>query len=219
MNEGPAVALRIRILILDDHALFRESLARLLAAEPDFEIVGHYASIEKALQRIEASPVDLVLLDVDLGSEGGGEFLHRARACGFGGRILIVTAGLTDGEAAVLLAQGAAGIFFKEDSSALLAKGIRRVMEGEAWIGQRHLTSILAARSAVNGARLVGLSERQREVLRGVFEGLANKEIAARLRASESSVKATLQHLFEKTGVRTRSQLVRVVLERYRNEI
>jgi DNA-binding NarL/FixJ family response regulator len=209
----------IRILILDDHTLFRESLARLLAVEPDFQVAAHHASVEAALRCIETSPVDLVLLDVDLGAEGAGEFLRRARDAGYTGRVLVVTAGLSDEEAVGLLAQGAAGIFFKEDSSALLATGIRRVMHGEAWIDQRYLASILAACSSRGSAPSPGLSQRERQVLQSVFEGLANKEIAARLEISESSVKAALQQLFQKTGVRTRAQLVRVALERYGTEI
>jgi two-component system nitrate/nitrite response regulator NarL len=217
MTERGAAA--TRILIVDDHALFRESLARLLAAEPGLCVVGHRASVQEAIRCVQASPVDLVLLDVDLGSERGVDFLRGARERGFQGRVLVVTAGLSRGEALALLAHGAAGIFFKEDSSALLAKAIARVMEGEAWIDQRYLTSVAALRSASDEVHPAGFSQRERDVLRGVFEGLANKEIGAGLQISESSVKATLQQLFEKTGVRTRSQLVRVALERFRHEI
>jgi DNA-binding NarL/FixJ family response regulator len=209
----------VRVLILDDHALFRESLARLLDAEPDMEMVGHCASVDDALRIVESRPVDLVLLDVDLGTGRGADFLARARAVQFGGRVLIVTAGLSGAEAAQLLAQGAAGIFFKEDSAALLTKGIRTVMEGGAWIDQRHLASILAAGAALSVSRRTTFTAREQNVLRGVFEGLANKEIAAGLGISESGVKATLQQLFDKTGVRTRSQLVRVALERHRDEL
>ena len=86
--------------------------------------------------------------------------------------------------------------------------------------------SVLAAvglsywpREAPPAERRKGLTERERDVLRGVFDGLANKEIADKLGISESSVKAALQQLFQKTGVRTRSQLVRVALERYGQEL
>jgi DNA-binding NarL/FixJ family response regulator len=86
-------------------------------------------------------------------------------------------------------------------------------------IGQQYLTSMPAVRPIAGEARIEGFSLRERGVLQGVFEGLANKEIGARLQVSEGSVKATLQQLFEKTGVRTRSQLVRMVLERYRHVV
>jgi two-component system nitrate/nitrite response regulator NarL len=209
----------IRLLILDDHALFRESLARLLAAEPDFEVVGQCGSVEEALRAVGSTAVDLVLLDLDLGSGRGADFVARAREVGFTGRILVVTAGLTDSEAGRLLAQGASGIFFKDDSAALLAKGIRTVVDGEAWIDQRYLATILRSQRGDETRPRPTFTRREREVLRGVFEGLANKEIGARLEISESSVKAALQQLFDKTGVRTRSQLVRIALEKYGAEL
>jgi len=209
----------IRLLILDDHALFRESLARLLAAEPDFEVTGQCGSVDEALEVVVAGAVDLVLLDLDLGAGRGSDFIARSREAGYSGRILVVTAGLTEAEAGHLLSRGASGIFFKEDSAALLAKGIRTVAEGEAWIDQRYLATILASQRAEGGTRKGAFTRRERDVLRGVFEGLANKEIAARLDVSESSVKAALQQLFEKTGVRTRSQLVRIALEQHRDEL
>jgi DNA-binding NarL/FixJ family response regulator len=92
-------------------------------------------------------------------------------------------------------------------------------MDGGTWIDQRHLASILAAGIDPGAPRRATFTARERNVLRGVFEGLANKEIAAGLGVSESAVKATLQQLFDKTGVRTRSQLVRIALERHRYEL
>jgi two-component system, NarL family, nitrate/nitrite response regulator NarL len=131
-----------------------------------------------------------------------------------------VTAGLTDAEASFFLHEGAAGIFHKHDAPAVLLRSIRRVLGGEAFLDQRTLTNVLRLGGAAREEEAhAAFTEREREVLRGVFEGLANKEIAARLSLSESSVKAALQQLFGKTGVRTRSQLVRITLERYRNEL
>jgi DNA-binding NarL/FixJ family response regulator len=211
---------KIRVLLVDDHALFREGLARLLGAEPDFEIAGHCATVEEALDTLSAQSVDIVLLDVDLGTERGSAFLLRARQAGYTGRVLVVTAGLTDAEAAFFLHEGAAGIFHKHDAPAVLLRSIRRVMSGEAFLDQRTLTNVLRlGDSPRDDEAHPRFTEREREVLRGVFEGLGNKEIAARLSLSESSVKAALQQLFGKTGVRTRSQLVRITLERYRNEL
>ena len=205
---------------MDDHALFREGLTRLLRTEPDFEVVGQCATIEEAMPLLAAHPVDVVLLDVDLGRERGSAFMTRAREMGYRGRVLVVTAGLRADEAAFFLREGAAGIFLKHDSPAVLARSIRRVMDGEASIDQRMLAGLLqtGGHGAEEGAR-AELTQREREVLRGVFEGRANKEIAAALAVSESSVKATLQLLFHKTGVRTRSQLVRIALEQYRDQL
>jgi two-component system nitrate/nitrite response regulator NarL len=204
-------AARIRILLVDDHALFREGLARLLASEPDFEVVAHCASVGEALKALAANPVHLVLLDVDLGNERGLDFLLRSRQEGY--------AGMVESEAALLIGQGAAGIFLKRDSTQLLAEGIRTVASGRAWIDQAYLASLVGGRPAGPPAGPEDLSDRERAVLRGVFDGLANKEIAARLQMSESSIKGILQQMFHKTGVRTRSQLVRVALERYSREV
>lgn len=211
---------RIRILVVDDHTLFRESVARLLAAEPDFEIAGHCASAGGALQLVQQKPVDVVLLDYDLGEDKGTDFLAKANALGFQGRVLVVTAGVTELEAAEMIRQGIAGILRKHCSPAALAQSIREVHQGKEQFEPGYLRSVLAGIGApqpeLQRKKLTG---RELQVLRLVFEGLANKEIADRLQLSESSVKATLQQLFAKTGVRTRSQLVRIVLEAYKDQL
>jgi two-component system, NarL family, nitrate/nitrite response regulator NarL len=216
MNEAhPA---KIRLLLIDDHALFREGLARLLGSEPDLEVLPPCSNVTEALRILQSTEIDLILLDYDLGQETGSRFLVRAAETGFHGRVLIVTAGLAESEAADLLRHGATGIFLKHNPPDLLVKAIRKVMGGEVWLDQKYLKILLQESSATQpDERGRRLSAREREVLRSVFEGLANKEIALRLLVSESSVKATLQQLFMKTGVRTRSQLVRVALERYRD--
>ncbi len=209
---------KIRLLLVDDHALFREGLARLLASEPDFELAVPCSTGEEALRVLETSEIDLILLDYDLGAETGSRFLQLASRRGYQGRALVVTAGLGDNEVAEMLRLGVTGIFLKHNPPSLLAKAIRKVMTGEIWLDQRYLKILLQeSRASDLETRGRKLSDREREVLRLVFQGLANKEIASRLQVSESSVKATLQQLFFKTGVRTRSQLVRVALEQYRD--
>jgi DNA-binding NarL/FixJ family response regulator len=209
---------KTRILLIDDHALFREGVTRFLAAEPDFEMAAHCATVDEALDILGRTPIDIVLLDYDLGTERGSRFLVHSRERGFRGQILIVTAGLTDAEASESLRRGAAGIFQKHSSPSLLIEAIRKVMEGEAWLDQRYFKVLVNGQNTGDGeSRTRRLTERERDVLRAVLEGLANKEIAGRLQVSESSVKATLQQLFAKTGVRTRSQLVRIALEEYRD--
>lgn len=211
---------RIRILVVDDHTLFRESVARLLAAELDFEIVGHCASAEEALQLVSQTPVDVVLLDYDLGDGKGTDFLARAQSLGFTGRVLVVTAGVTELEAAAMIRQGIAGILRKHCSPAALAQSIRDVSGGKEYFEPGYLRSVLMGVTEPQAEyQRKKLTERERQVLRYVFEGLANKEIADRLQVSESAVKATLQQLFSKTGVRTRSQLVRTALENYKDQL
>jgi two-component system nitrate/nitrite response regulator NarL len=211
---------RIRILMVDDHTLFRESVARLLAAEPDFEIAGHCASADEALQIVAKTSVDVVLLDYDLGDGKGTDFLAKAKSLGFRGRVLVVTAGVTELEAAEMIRLGIAGVLQKHCSLAALAQSIRDVSGGKEYFEPGYLRSVLVGATAPQAEyRRKKLTERERQVLQHVFEGLANKEIADQLQVSESSVKATLQQLFAKTGVRTRSQLVRTVLENYKGQL
>lgn len=210
----------VRILLLDDHALFRESVSRLLGAERGFEVVAHCGTIEESLQVLCRKSVDLVLLDFDLGEHDGREFLRLAKEQGFDGKVLLVTAGLDSPAASELIRAGISGVFRKHDSAALLAQGIRDVMAGKVWLDQTQLQTALEKETfAPQFAGHRRFTERERQVLSFVFEGLANKEIAARIGVSEGSVKSTLQQLFSKTGVRTRSQLVRIVLEQYRDQI
>jgi DNA-binding NarL/FixJ family response regulator len=219
MSKKPTV----RILILDDHALFRESIARLLNSESDFEVIAGCGTTAEALRAISSSHIDLVLLDYDLGQQTGAEFFEQAKQIGYKGKVLIVTAGLSDIQGAELMRQGGAGIFMKHGSAAALAQGIRQVMSGKVWLEQQYLRTIFETpRTEKKEAPRTAhqhLSERERRVLNYIFEGLTNKQIADRLDISESSVKAALQQLFDKAGVRTRSQLVRVAIEQYRDQI
>ena len=212
--DGQANRERIRLLLLDDHVLFREGLSRLLASEPDFEMVGNCGTSAEALEVLKGSPVDIVLLDFDLGEDHGSQFIAAARGAGYAGKILMVAAGMDAAESSIALQLGASGIFLKHNSPVTLAKAIRLVASGEMWVDQRviHLMADGIHRREGPSFQKV-LTEREQQVLRGIFEGLTNKEIAARLGVSESAVKATLQQLFQKTRVRTRSQLVRIALE------
>src|ERR1022692_3386313 len=128
---------RIRILVVDDHTLFRESVARLLAAEPDFEIAGHCASAGEALRLVAMTPVDVVLLDYDLGDGKGMDFLAKAQSVGFTGRVLVVTAGVSELEAAQMIRQGIAGILRKHCSPAALAQSIRDVSGGKDYLDRK----------------------------------------------------------------------------------
>lgn len=131
--------MKIRILLVDDHALFRDSVSRLLADEPDFEIAGTCGTLDEAIAILSSRPADIVLLDLDLGGRRGAGFFERAASIPFRGQVLIVTAAASDLDAVELVRHGARGIFLKESPPALLAKSIRQVMSGEPWLNQRYL--------------------------------------------------------------------------------
>ncbi len=211
----------VRLLLIDDHALFREGVARLLQSEPGFEVVAQCASGTEALGVVQSfKEIDVVLLDLDLGQERGTDFLDRLREVHFDGKVLLVTADVGDTELSSLIRKGISGVFMKHGSPALLIQGIRETMEGKALFAQDLLRRALQETQApVADQCRPSLTDRERQVLSFVFEGLSNKQIADRLRVSETAVKASLQQLFTKTGVRKRSQLVRVALEQYRDQL
>ncbi len=202
---------------MDDHSLFLESLSRLLQAEPDFQIAGACATAAEALALIGRERVDVILLDYDLGDEQGSALLTQAKRRGFSGRVLMVTAGMNGPETLRALENGCAGIFLKHSPPAQLIEAIHKVAAGEPWLDSRAMGAVVAGATGRGEEQRSAqpLTERERAVLNGLLEGLTNKEIGASLHISESSVKAALQQLFEKTGVRTRSQLVRIALEQH----
>ncbi|HWZ53050.1 MAG TPA: response regulator transcription factor [Granulicella sp.] len=216
----------IKLLLLDDHSLFRESLSRLLQAEPDFEMVADYHSGQDALAALNTLHVDVVLLDYDLGydlgHQNGLSFLEALNRSSFTGKVLFVTAGMSDEETRTALDLGASGIFLKHSSPTDLLTAIRRVAMGETWLDPKAMRALVAHPSPAQSnpsersdktTDNAFYTARERAVLDEIFNGLTNKEIAAKLNISEAYVKAVLQQLFAKTGVRTRSQLVRIVLE------
>jgi two-component system, NarL family, nitrate/nitrite response regulator NarL len=215
--QQPALANKvIHVLIVDDHSLFRGGLLRLLESERDMQAQA-CGNLAEAVDTLAKHACDVILLDYDLGPERGSDLVALMKERNLRGRILVVTAGLTGRQAMDLMQQGVAGIFPKTDSPQSLVEAIRKVNAGEAWLKQDHLQLLVQNLSEPAQTGEKTLSARERAVLRGVVEGLANKEIAAELQISESSVKAALQQVFNKTGVRTRSQLVRVALDRYRD--
>jgi two-component system, NarL family, nitrate/nitrite response regulator NarL len=204
-----------RLLIVDDHTLVRVGLAEVLAKQPDLEVVAACGSVAEGLEILQREPVDVVLLDYYLGPESGSAFIAGARAAGYEGKILIVSGGLSDTEAVEVIRQGVSGIFLKQGSPELLAKAIRKVMEGEIWLDQRHLALFMRSVTLPAEGSSPRLTQREAAVLKRIAEGRANKEIATELGVTEGAVKATVQQLFRKHGVRNRGQLVRVALEQY----
>ena len=210
-----------RIVIVDDHTLFRESLQRLLNAEAHFDVVGDFASSEEALKVLENGLMfDVALVDYDLSASGpkkatGLQLLETLSRRYPSARLLMVTAGMTDAESRRVVQELRVGLFLKTEPIAELLLAIQRTARGEQWVSSAAALSLLSTgqNTQQQAAPIAELSAREQDVLRGVLEGLSNKEIGHRLSLSESSVKAVLQKLFERIGVRTRSQLVRIAIE------
>jgi DNA-binding NarL/FixJ family response regulator len=205
---------RIRLLLLDDHILFREGLRRLLVSEPSFETVAECSTPAQALEALSRSAVDVVLLDFDLEEDVGTRFIASATSAGYKGKILMVTAGMSPLDVSVAQKLGISGIFLKHNPPKTLLEAIRAVANGGIWMDPKMEPPATTSGGVKSSASRAHLTPREQKVLRCVFEGLTNKEMAYQLGVSQSSVKATLQHLFDKMGVRTRGQLVRIAIER-----
>ena len=215
-----AIPERVRILLIDDHVLFRESLARLLQFEHGFNVVAHCGSGTEAIPMLKSRAVDVVLLDLDLGPERGADILDHLRAMRFKGKVLLVTAGVDEREVPALIRKGVAGILKKHASPAFLVQGIRDAMLGKTSFQQELLQKAFEkVETDASNIHPTELTTREKQILSLIFEGFSNKEIANRINVSEGAIKASIQNLFSKTGVRTRSQLVRLALEKYRGQL
>jgi two-component system nitrate/nitrite response regulator NarL len=210
---------RIELLLIDDHGLFREGLAGILEKEPDLTVIGKYALAAEALRDLENRQPTVILLDFDLGTERALDFIPAARNRGFTGQILVVTAGVSDQEAVQLIQAGVAGIVHKHNPPEVLCGAIRAAARGEAFLERMYLTPLFRSADQTRKLALPQLTERDKAVLRFVFQGLTNKEIGGRLDIAEGAVKASLRQLFKKLGVQTRAQAVKVALENYRDQL
>jgi two-component system, NarL family, nitrate/nitrite response regulator NarL len=209
----------IRLLLIDDHAMFRDGLARMLDKEADFTVAGQVGSATDGLALLPESNARVVLLDVDLGVERALDFVRGARGSGFGGQILVVTAGMSDQEAVQLIQSGVSGILHKHHSTGALCDAIRQVARGEVCMEQAYLAPLFRAVDRTRTPKRATLTDRDKTVMRSILQGLTNREIAAKLQISEGAVKASVRHVCEKLGVRTRSQLVKVALEQYKDHL
>jgi DNA-binding NarL/FixJ family response regulator len=209
---------KIKVLLVDDHTLFREGLRRMLDAEPGMEVSGDFAAAAPALEAVRAGlRYDVALLDFELALGGpevvsGLDLLQALRQLHPQARVLMVTAGMELSNLLRAVQEMGAGVFLKTEPIAELMLAIQRTARGERWISSGAALELLA-KPAPAPPRREQMTERESLVLRGILEGQTNKEIGATLDLSESAIKAVLQKLFEKTGVRSRSQLVRYAIE------
>lgn len=209
----------IKVIIIDDHAMFREGLARSIERETDIKVVGQFASATAAVAALPDSGADVALLDVDLGAEKALDFVTSAKRAGFPGRILVVTAGASDQQAVQLIQAGVSGILHKSHSTEELCHTIRQIAHGEVCLEKNYLEPLFRSVDRSRPPTGPRLTERDRTVMRFILQGLTNRDIAARLEVSEGAVKASLRQIFDKLSVRTRAQLVKIALEQYRDQL
>jgi DNA-binding NarL/FixJ family response regulator len=190
----------IRLLIADDHALFRQGLKSLLMLQPDIELVGEVeraADLEPALNR---AAVDVLLLDLQMDRWMGNDIEALAQRVS----VVVLTASERIEDALAAIRKGARAIVQKRFAVETLMEAVRSAANGLAWLPPLLQTELAAQMGSASDQRLTA---REHEIARYVAEGLRNAEIAQRLAISESTVKTHLNNIFQKLHLRDRVEL------------
>lgn len=224
----PATPERIRILVVDDHTLFRRGLTALLARDPHFEVVGDAADAGEAQRRAQELQPDLILLDNHLPGVNGVDAIPALHEAAPRARILMLTVSEDEQDLAAALRAGAAGYLLKTIEGEALSAAIRRTMGGESVVAGEMTSKLVSAfRGASNGGALPAapapgpnagllesLSPRERDILRGIARGASNKEIGRELGIAETTVKIHVQHVLRKLDVSSRVHAAVMATER-----
>jgi two-component system, NarL family, nitrate/nitrite response regulator NarL len=207
----------VRIVIADDHPIFRDGLRRLLEAEPDLKVIGEACDGAEAVKLARQLKPDIMLLDLAMPRHPGLEAL-RDMATGQAGsgavRVILLTAAAEKNQIVEALQLGARGVVLKDSATQLLLKSIQTVMSGEYWVGRESVSNLVQyLRTLVQSSgeearqRKFGLTPRELEIVATVVAGYSNKEIAEYFKISEDTVKHHLSNIFDKLGVSTRLEL------------
>ena len=206
----------IRVVIVDDHVVVRTGLRMLIESRPGIIVVGEASNGAEALAVVARTQPDIIVLDLDLGGESGLDCLPALRTTASTARLLVLT-GVRDPELhrrAVRL--GSMGLVRKEEAAEVLLQAIEKVHVGEVWLEPAMIASVLGEMTGTRAsqlldpeaAKIASLTEREREVVTLMSQGLRNKQIAERLGISETTVRHHLTSIFAKLGVKDRLELV-----------
>lgn len=207
----------VRLLVVDDHTLFRRGLVALLGADPTLRVVGEAADAAQAVRKAQELQPDLVLLDNHLPGATGIQALGDLKEAAPGAKFVLLTVSEDEGDLHLALRNGANGYLLKTIEGDVLTAAIHRVMRGEPVISPElmgKLLAVLQARGSDTAAEPIApaadtgpaLSPREQEVLRQIALGASNKEIARTLDIAETTVKIHVQHILRKLGVSSRVQ-------------
>lgn len=206
---------RISIVIADDHTVLRESLAKLLAGEADFVVVGMATNGEDALAEVEQRHPDILLLDLFMPGSDGFDVLRTLDRADSHVACVVLTGSDSELDYAQAVRLGARGLVLKSDGPERLFSAIRAVANRELAFSDELAQQVLNAMSAESKGptdALARLSEREKQIAYHVSRGLKNKDIAQALSISENTVKRHLQSIFSKTGSRDRLELAVLAL-------
>ena len=204
----------IRLVIAEDHQIVREGLRLFLDAQPDMEVVAEAANGQEALEAVQQHQPDVLLLDLLMPEMDGLEVLQALSGLAWDGRVLVLTSASEDRLVLPAVRAGALGYVLKTVSSEELAEAVRKVARGEPVlhpeITRMLMREVRRGPGAVAGEKL---TQRELEVLSLLAHRLTNKEIAAELGVSETTVKTHVRNILQKLGVRTRAEAARYARE------
>jgi two-component system nitrate/nitrite response regulator NarL len=203
-----------RILIADDHPIFRDGLKRLLESEGDCKVIGEACDGDEAVKMVRQLKPEIMLLDLAMPRRSGLEALREMSTDASPVRVILLTAAAEKEQIVEALQLGARGVVLKDSATQILLKSIRAVMNGEYWVGRESVSNLVQYLRGLIGSsnnaarqRRYGLTPRELEIVSAVVAGYANKEIAEHFKISEDTVKHHLSNIFDKVGVSTRLEL------------
>jgi two-component system, NarL family, nitrate/nitrite response regulator NarL len=203
----------IRVMIADDHWIFRDGLKKLIETQPDFTLVGEASDGREAVQRAHELKPDVLTLDLSMPRMSGLEAVAELARTQPGVRTIMLVAEMDRAGTIKALQNGARGIVLKESATELLFKAIRCVMAGQHWVGRDTVSDLVQMLGRLSNASSLpvrskfGLTRRELEVLPFVVAGLTNREIADKHGLSEDTIKHHLTNIFDKTGASNRLEL------------
>jgi len=203
----------VKLLIVDDHTIFREGLRALLELEPDFTVVGEATYGEESLAVVTEETPDVILLDLHLPDGSGADFCRKLLHASPTAKVLILSAYDDDQEVAAALIAGASGYVLKTVNGERLAENIRSVYRGEVLLSPSIAAKVVQQLSRLQeetGRReeaLHALTPREREVFFLASRGLKNTEIAGRLYLSEKTIKTHLRNIYNKLNLASKADL------------
>lgn len=211
MTGSPAVAApRIRVLVVDDHALFRSGVIALLSRQPDIEVVGEAADGLEGVKRAKELAPDIVLMDLHMPGTSGKEAIGLLAEEVPAAKVMMLTVSEDAQDLLDCLRAGATGYLLKNTNIDALIDSLRRAFEGDSVVSpgmtSKLVQGVLAPRADAAASALDSLSGREREVLQQIAGGASNKEIARRLDLAESTVKIHVQHILRKLHLQSRVQ-------------